>query len=348
MADYQAMVAELRSAGIRAEVYLGNPKNFGNQLKYADRRGSPAAVIEGGGRERQAASCRSRTSSSARRSPRTPRSRSGRSAPRSSKCPRAELVARGAGRCWQGASHDATAPRETRAGAAALRAVRSGGRASRSTARSCSPPRRCSTSTARTSARGPMSRTIPRTASSMLRPDFTVPVAAEHMSDGAEPARYTYSGEVFRRQEDHPERASEYLQVGFEVFDGTDPARGRCRGLRAVLGGAGAARAARRDRRYRHPDRRRAGRCDVSERAARRAPAPHLAAAALPRAARPLSRAAPRRRRRGRRCSRRADPMAVRRAADRPAGPRPRSRARIDALRADAAEPPPRRRGGRS
>lgn len=47
MADYQAMVAELRQAGIRAEVYLGNPKNFGNQMKYADRRGSPVAVIEG-------------------------------------------------------------------------------------------------------------------------------------------------------------------------------------------------------------------------------------------------------------------------------------------------------------
>ncbi|WP_425100444.1 histidine--tRNA ligase [Tropicibacter sp. S64] len=48
MADYQAMVAELRNAGIRAEVYLGNPKNFGNQLKYADKRESPVAVIEGG------------------------------------------------------------------------------------------------------------------------------------------------------------------------------------------------------------------------------------------------------------------------------------------------------------
>lgn len=48
MADYQTMVAELRQAGIRAEVYLGNPKNFGNQLKYADKRASPAAVIEGG------------------------------------------------------------------------------------------------------------------------------------------------------------------------------------------------------------------------------------------------------------------------------------------------------------
>jgi histidyl-tRNA synthetase len=48
MADYMAMVGELRAAGIRAEVYLGNPKNFGNQLKYADKRASPVAVIQGG------------------------------------------------------------------------------------------------------------------------------------------------------------------------------------------------------------------------------------------------------------------------------------------------------------
>ena len=48
MADYMTMVGELRSAGIRAEVYLGNPKNFGNQLKYADNRHSPVAVIQGG------------------------------------------------------------------------------------------------------------------------------------------------------------------------------------------------------------------------------------------------------------------------------------------------------------
>jgi len=47
MADYQAMVGELRQAGMRAEVYLGNPKNFGNQMKYADRRGSPVAIIAG-------------------------------------------------------------------------------------------------------------------------------------------------------------------------------------------------------------------------------------------------------------------------------------------------------------
>ena len=47
MSDYQSMAAELRAAGIRAEVYLGNPKNFGNQLKYADKRKSPIAIIEG-------------------------------------------------------------------------------------------------------------------------------------------------------------------------------------------------------------------------------------------------------------------------------------------------------------
>lgn len=48
MVDYQTMVTNLRNAGIRAEMYLGNPKNFGNQLKYADMRNSPVAVIQGG------------------------------------------------------------------------------------------------------------------------------------------------------------------------------------------------------------------------------------------------------------------------------------------------------------
>jgi histidyl-tRNA synthetase len=47
VADYQKMVAALRNAGIRAELYLGNPKNMGNQLKYADRRHSPCVIIQG-------------------------------------------------------------------------------------------------------------------------------------------------------------------------------------------------------------------------------------------------------------------------------------------------------------
>jgi histidyl-tRNA synthetase len=44
----QKLVAGLRKAGIRAELYLGNPKHsIGQQLKYADKRGSPCAVIQG-------------------------------------------------------------------------------------------------------------------------------------------------------------------------------------------------------------------------------------------------------------------------------------------------------------
>ena len=45
---YQRMVQTLRGAGIRAELFQGNPKQFGKQLQYADRRGSAVAVIQGG------------------------------------------------------------------------------------------------------------------------------------------------------------------------------------------------------------------------------------------------------------------------------------------------------------
>lgn len=58
----------------------------------------------------------------------------------------------------------------------------------------------------------------------MLRPDFTVPVVQMHMEHGAEPARYTYAGEVFRRQEDDPSKPNEYTQVGYEVFARDNPA----------------------------------------------------------------------------------------------------------------------------
>jgi histidyl-tRNA synthetase len=47
IADYQAMVASLRNAGIRAELYLGTGR-MGPQLKYADRRASPCVIIQGG------------------------------------------------------------------------------------------------------------------------------------------------------------------------------------------------------------------------------------------------------------------------------------------------------------
>ena len=55
MADYQAMATKLRQAlngdpskpPVPVEVFQGNPKQFGKQLQYADRIGSPVVVIQG-------------------------------------------------------------------------------------------------------------------------------------------------------------------------------------------------------------------------------------------------------------------------------------------------------------
>ena len=44
---YQKMVSALRQAGIRAELYLGGA-GMKAQMKYADRRGAPCVVIQGG------------------------------------------------------------------------------------------------------------------------------------------------------------------------------------------------------------------------------------------------------------------------------------------------------------
>ncbi|EFG2885954.1 hypothetical protein BO068_005153 [Escherichia coli] len=44
---YQKMVGELRAAGIRAEMYLGGA-GMKAQMKYADRRGAPCVIIQGG------------------------------------------------------------------------------------------------------------------------------------------------------------------------------------------------------------------------------------------------------------------------------------------------------------
>jgi histidyl-tRNA synthetase len=49
LADYQKMVQTLRNAGIRAELYLGSKNHgIGQQLKYADKRNAPCAIIQGG------------------------------------------------------------------------------------------------------------------------------------------------------------------------------------------------------------------------------------------------------------------------------------------------------------
>lgn len=84
----------------------------------------------------------------------------------------------------------------------------------------------------------------------MLRPDFTVPLVQRHMSDARDTARYTYVGEVFRRQEEDTDRPSEFMQVGYEVFGGA-PAEADAEvftcfkellaplGLRAAMGDTG-------------------------------------------------------------------------------------------------------------
>jgi histidyl-tRNA synthetase len=45
--DYWRMVQELRSAGIRAEMYVGTA-GMKAQMKYADKRGAPLVIIQGG------------------------------------------------------------------------------------------------------------------------------------------------------------------------------------------------------------------------------------------------------------------------------------------------------------
>lgn len=73
----------------------------------------------------------------------------------------------------------------------------------------------------------------------MMRPDFTVPIVRLHMDAGADPARYAYCGPVWRRQEAGSNRAREYLQAGFELFQAGDPGSGDAEVLSLILAGLG-------------------------------------------------------------------------------------------------------------
>ncbi|WP_316859342.1 histidine--tRNA ligase [uncultured Cohaesibacter sp.] len=53
LGHYMKMVQDLRAAGVRSELYQGNWKKFGNQLKYADKRGCPLAIIQGSDEKEQ-------------------------------------------------------------------------------------------------------------------------------------------------------------------------------------------------------------------------------------------------------------------------------------------------------
>ena len=94
LADYAALASDLRRAGIRAEMYLG-ASGMKAQMKYADRRNSPAVVIVGGNEREKgvvtikdlkagAAAAKGMTDNEAWRAER----------PGQFECPRGEMVAR--------------------------------------------------------------------------------------------------------------------------------------------------------------------------------------------------------------------------------------------------------------
>jgi len=55
-----------------------------------------------------------------------------------------------------------------------------------------------------------------------LRPDFTIPIAQAHIASGAASGRYLYEGRAFRAA-GGSDRATEFLQLGLEVYGGADP-----------------------------------------------------------------------------------------------------------------------------
>jgi hypothetical protein len=250
MADYQAMAAELRAAGIRAEVYLGNPKNFGNQLKYADKRGSPVAIIEGGD-EKARGVVQVKDLILGARIAQTATHEEWKDQPAQFECPRGDMVAevrRILGR--------ADGRRRRPGRGARLRAAFEAAGAVPVEADILQPAETLLDLYGEDIRARAYVTSDPVRGELMLRPDFTVPVVQMHMDGGADPARYTYAGEVFRKQEAGSARASEYLQVGYELFDGTDPARADAEvfalfaevlaplGLRAATGDIGLLRAA--------------------------------------------------------------------------------------------------------
>ena len=47
MKHYIKIASELRENGINTDLYVGNPKDFGKQLKYADSRNAAYAIVAG-------------------------------------------------------------------------------------------------------------------------------------------------------------------------------------------------------------------------------------------------------------------------------------------------------------
>jgi ATP phosphoribosyltransferase regulatory subunit len=61
-------------------------------------------------------------------------------------------------------------------------------------------------------------------AEACLRPDFTVPVAREHLARGGAAGRYVYEGAAFRAAPAGSARPQEFLQIGLEAIGAADAA----------------------------------------------------------------------------------------------------------------------------
>ena len=260
MAGYQGMAAELRAAGLRAEVFLGGG-NMARQLKYADQRRGCGRGDRG---RRRAGAGRGPAQGPGARGAAGGGDRDARGLEGA-----AGAGGGAAGRAGRGGSGDAGAGGLMVADRAFLAGARMGpglARLDGELARILGVLRSTGAMTVEPAALQPADVlldlygedirarafvTRDEGAEMMLRPDFTVPIVRLHMDAGAEPARYVYSGPVWRRQDAGSTRPREYLQAGFEVFEGGDAAAHDAEVLGLDHRGAGGRAGRPRDRRPR-------------------------------------------------------------------------------------------------
>ena len=245
MGDYFALAAELRAAGIAAEVYLG-ASGMRAQMRYADRRLSPAAVILGGD-EIAAGQVTVKDLDLGRaaggRRDRPCRVREER--PGQVTAPRAELVA-----TVRAIVERAAMRIEPPVPAEVLAAVRAPFAALGATA--IDPPVIQPLDLILDLAGEAMRERLflvqaDDGAEAALRPDFTIPAARLHIESGGAGGRYFYEGKAFRAAPRGREAYEEFLQIGLEAFEARRRAGGRRRDRRPGL-------ARRRRGRARRPD----------------------------------------------------------------------------------------------
>ena len=221
------MARELRAAGIRAETYVGT-KKFGDQLKYADKRGAAIAVIEGSD-EIAAGQVTLKDLALGAEMSKTIESRADWVADRPAQ--------------KSGAAHRPRRRNPRHAGARGL--IR--WRPSRTTMPRASrrwkprpPPFSASSRShkyvrAEPSVLQPADIFLDRSGEEIrrrtfaftdpagnelcLRPDLTIPICRMYVAEGGKiPARLCYNGLAFRHQPAEPERPTQFYQAGVELL----------------------------------------------------------------------------------------------------------------------------------